>query len=150
MIAKSDVETLLECYRRIYSACHVPGQNRGKKASAVSTNQATVLDNLSTTNGVTVLNLASHMCVAPSTMSLTLDRLERGSFIKRIKDPDDRRRTFVFLTGEGERIKRGQKVLDPERIAALLGSLSIGKRKQAIAGLRTLMEAATILVPQLR
>lgn len=148
MIAKSDVETLLECYLRIYSACHVPSQARGKKTSSVSSNQATVLDNLSLTKGVTVLNLARHMGVAPSTMSLTLDRLERGAFIKRIKDREDGRRTYVFLTPEGDRIQRGQKILEPERIAALLGNLTILERKQAIAGLRNLMEAANTLVPQ--
>ncbi len=148
MIPKSDIETLLECYLRIYSACHVPSPARGKKSSSVSSNQAVVLDNLSLTRGVTVLNLASHMGVAPSTMSLTLDRLERGAFIKRIKDREDGRRTYVFLTPDGDRIKRGQKILEPERIAALLGNLTINKRKQAIAGLRNLMEAANTLVPQ--
>lgn len=145
MIAKSDVETLLECFQRIYSTCHVRNQTLGKMASAVSANQASVLDNLSTTKGVTVLNLASRMGVAPSTMSLTLDRLERGSFIKRIKDTGDGRRTFVFLTLEGDRIQRGQKMLEPERIAALLGTLPPGKRKPVVAGLRTLLEAASNL-----
>ena len=130
MIAKSDVETLLECFLRIDSTCHVPNQTRGKMASAVSANQASVLDNLSTTKGVTVLNLASRMGVAPSTMSLALDQLERGSIIKRIKDTGDGRRTFVFLA------------LEPDRIAALLGTLSLGKRKPAVASLRTLLEAA--------
>lgn len=148
MVAKSDIETLLECYMRIYSACHVPGQARGKKASAVSANQATVLENLSLTKGVTVLNLATQMGVAPSTMSLTLDRLERGAFIKRIKDREDGRRTYVFLTPEGDHNKGGQKLLEPERIAALLSRLTIDKRKQAIAALRNLMEAANTLVPQ--
>ena len=130
MIAKSDVETVLECFQRIYSTCHVRNQTRGKMASAVSANQASVLDNLSTTKGVTVLNLASRMGVAPSTMSLALDQLERGSIIKRIKDTGDGRRTFVFLA------------LEPDRIAALLGTLSLGKRKPAVASLRTLLEAA--------
>ena len=130
MIAKSDVETLLECFLRTISTCHVPNQTRGKMASAVSANQASVLDNLSTTKGVTVLNLASRMGVAPSTMSLALDQLERGSIIKRIKDTGDGRRTFVFLA------------LEPDRIAALLGTLSLGKRKPAVASLRTLLEAA--------
>ncbi len=130
MIAKSDVETLLECFLRIYSTCHVRNQTRGKMASAVSANQSSVLDILSTTKGVTVLNLPSRMSVAPSTMSLALDRLERGSIIKRIKDTGDGRRTFVFLALEGD------------RIAALLGTLSLGKRKPAVASLRTLLEAA--------
>ena len=70
------------------------------------------------------------MGVAPSTMSLALDQLERGSIIKRIKDTGDGRRTFVFLA------------LEPDRIAALLGTLSLGKRKPAVASLRTLLEAA--------
>lgn len=146
MIAKSDVEMVLECYVRIYFACHVRSVADPKKRSAISLNQANVLEFLDTEEGVTVLDLARHMGVAPSTMSLTLDRLERGGFIIRRKDPNDGRRTMILLTGEGDRIKRKQKVLEPELIAAMLSRLSATRRKEVIAGLRTLTEAATELV----
>lgn len=146
MIAKSDVETVMECYVRIYFACHVRSITDPKKRSTISANQANVLEFLDTGEGTTVLDLARHLGVAPSTMSLTLDRLEKGSFVRRQKDPSDGRRTLIFLTGEGDRIRRRQKLLEPELIAAMLGRMSTARRKEAIAGLLSLTEAATELV----
>jgi MarR family transcriptional regulator, organic hydroperoxide resistance regulator len=146
MIAKSDVETVLECYVRIYFACHARSVNDPKKRSTISPNQANVLEHLSLEEGTTVLDLARTLGVAPSTMSLTLDRLERNHFVVRRKDSNDGRRTMVHLTSDGERIKRKQKVLEPDLIAAMLSRLPTGRRKEAIAGLRSLTEAATELV----
>ena len=146
MIAKSDVETVLECYVRIYFACHARSVSDPKKRSAISPNQANVLEYLDKEEGITVLDLARHLGVAPSTMSLTLDRLERGGFVFRRKDPTDGRRTMIVLTPDGERIKRKQKVLEPDLIAAMLNRLSSTRRREAIAGLRTLTEAADELV----
>lgn len=146
MIAKSDVETVLECYVRIYFACHARSVNDPKKRSPISTNQANVLEFLDTEEGTTVLDLARQMGVAPSTMSLTLDRLERGGFVQRKKDPNDGRRTMIVLTADGDRVKRKQKVLEPDLIAAMLSRLPATRRKEAIAGLRSLTEAATELV----
>lgn len=136
----------MEAYVRIYFACHARSVTDPKKRSTISTNQANVLEYLDTEEGTTVLDLARHLGVAPSTMSLTLDRLERGTFIQRRKDPTDGRRTLVFLTSEGDRIKRRQQVLEPDLIAAMLGRMSTTKRKEAISVLRSLTEAATELV----
>ncbi|WP_051670666.1 MarR family winged helix-turn-helix transcriptional regulator [Bryobacter aggregatus] len=148
MVAKSDVETVLECYVRIYFACHTRqvGDGKSKKGIDISTHQAKVLEYLDANDGMTVLDLARNIGVAPSTMSLTLDRLERGSFVRRQKDPSDGRRTLIYLTSDGDRIKRKQKVLEPDLIAAMLGKLPTAKRKEAMAGLRSLMDAATELV----
>jgi DNA-binding MarR family transcriptional regulator len=145
MIANSDVEAVLECYVRIYSACHARGVTDPKKRSSISTNQANVLEFLDTGEGTTVLELARQMGVAPSTMSLTLDRLEKGGFIERRKDPRDGRRTMILLTPEGDRARRKQKVLEPDLIADMLNLLSSARRKEAIAGLRALIDAATEL-----
>ena len=96
---------------------------------------------------MTVLDLARNMGVAPSTMSLTLDRLERGRFVRRQKDDEDRRRTMIFLTPPGDRTKARNKVLEPDLIAALLGKLAPARRKEKVAGLRSLMEAAAAVAP---
>jgi MarR family transcriptional regulator, organic hydroperoxide resistance regulator len=146
MIAKSDVDAVLECYVRIYFACHARSVSDPKKRSSISTHQAKVLEFLDSEEGTTVLDLARHMGVAPSTMSLTLDRLERGNYVQRRKDPNDGRRTLIFLTSDGDKVKRKQKVLEPDLIAAMLGRLPTNRRKAAIDGLRTLTEAATELV----
>jgi len=146
MIAKSDVETLLECYVRIHFACHVRGVSGPKSRPSISTHQQSVLEFLNAKEGTTVLDLARHVGVAPSTMSLTLDRLEKGAYVQRRKDSTDGRRTMIFLTAEGDRIKRKQKVLEPDLIAAMLSRMPAARRKEAIAGLRSLTDAATEFV----
>ncbi len=146
MIAKSDVEAVLECYVRIYFACHSRGASDPKRRSTISANQANVLESLNVEEGTTVLDLARHLGVAPSTMSLTLDRLEKHGYIERRKDPSDGRRTLVFLTPDGEKTRRRQQVLEPHLVAAMLGRLPSSRRKEAIAGLRSLSEAAAELV----
>lgn len=80
-------------------------------------------------------------------MSLTLDRLERGSFVCRRKDDEDRRRTIILLTPLGDRTKAQNKVLEPELIAALLGEPAPARRKEAVTGLCALMEAADKVAP---
>ena len=93
-----------------------------------------------------MLDLARHMGVTASTISLTADRLERGGYVRRERSKQDARRVDLRLTPAGIRIKRQQKVLEPELIAAMLGKLDEKRRKKALRGLELLAEAARELV----
>ena len=75
-------------------------------------------------------------------MSLTVDRLVRGGHVVREKDPEDRRRVCLRLTPAGLRIKNMQKVLDPERVHAMLAELSPEDREAGLRGLEVLASAA--------
>jgi DNA-binding MarR family transcriptional regulator len=86
------------------------------------------------------------MGVTASTMSLTADRLERGGYVRRERSKQDARRVDLRLTPAGVRIKRQQKVLEPELISAMLGKLDEKRRKKALRGLELLAEAARELV----
>ena len=86
------------------------------------------------------------MGVTPSTMSLTVDRLERGGYVQRERSTEDRRRVDLRLTPSGVRIKRQQRVLEPELVAAMLQRLGERKRAQALHGLELLAEAAGELI----
>jgi DNA-binding MarR family transcriptional regulator len=148
MVAKSDVETVLECYVRIHVACHSRPNAKAGKRPPVSPTQANVLEFLDVTSGITVLDLARLLGIAPSTMSLTLDRLERATFVRRRKDPGDGRRTLIYLTPAGLTVKRQQQILEPALIAAMLNRLPAPRRKEVIASLLTLSQAASDLVGQ--
>jgi len=105
-----------------------------------------VLDHLDDVEETSLLNLARHMGVTPSTMSLTVDRLERGGFVRRGRSQQDGRRVELRLTPDGDRIKRQQKVLEPALVAAMLRRLAPGKRARALAGLEILAKAAGDLI----
>ncbi len=145
-MSKVDVETVLECYPRIYFACHRRHVRDEQSHAVLSAHQASVLDHLDDLEGTSLLDLARHMGVTPSTMSLTVDRLERGGYVTRERSTEDRRRVDLRLTASGVRIKRQQKVLAPELVAAMLARLEPARRKQALRGLELLAEAAVDLV----
>jgi DNA-binding MarR family transcriptional regulator len=143
---RSDVAIVLECYPRIYFACHCRHVRDEETAAVLSTHQASVLDHLDEVQATSLLELAKHMGVTPSSMSLMVDRLERGGYVTRVRSEEDKRRVDLRLTPSGVRIKRQQKVLEPDRIAAMLSRLTPTKRRQALRGLELLAEAATTMM----
>jgi MarR family transcriptional regulator, organic hydroperoxide resistance regulator len=141
---------LLELYPRIFFACHTrhvkdPGTKR-----ILSAHQASILDHLDAREPTTVSELARHMGVMPSTMSLALDRLERGGYVERRRDPDDGRRVGVVLTAPGRRIRDAQSVLDPDRVRLLLAELDEADRERALEGLALLAAAASRIMSSKR
>jgi DNA-binding MarR family transcriptional regulator len=145
-MSRADVETVMRCYPQIYFACHRRHVRDEKTGQVMSQNQASILDHLDDTEGTALFDLARHMGVTASTMSLTVDRLERGGWIKRERSKVDARRVELRLTEDGVRIKKQQKVLEPDLVRAMLARLEQGKRKKALRGLELLAEASRDLV----
>ena len=141
-MGQSGVDVVLRCYPKIYFACHRRHVRDEATREILSAHQASVLDHLDDVDGTSLLELARHMGVTASTMSLMVDRLERGGYVTRERSKDDGRRVDLRLTAAGVRIKKQQKVLEPELIAAMLERLSERKRAQALRGLELLAEAA--------
>jgi DNA-binding MarR family transcriptional regulator len=86
------------------------------------------------------------MGVTASTITYTIDRQERGGWVKRQRSKEDARRVDLRLTEAGSRIKKQQKVLEPDLVAAVLARLDDRKRKKALRGLELLGEASRDLV----
>ena len=102
-----------------------------------------MLDHLDEMEPTGLLALAAHMGVTASTMSLTVDRLARGGYVVRSRDPKDGRRVNLLLTRAGVRIKSEKSVLDPERVRFVLDQLTREERERAIQGLALLARAST-------
>lgn len=145
-MGRADVETVLECYPQIYFACHRRHVRDEQTHAVLSAHQASILDHLDEIDGTSLLELAKHMGVTASTMSLTIDRLERGGYVSRERSKEDKRRVDLRLTPSGVRIKRQKKVLEPELVAAVLERLDENKRRQALRGLELLAEAAVEMI----
>jgi DNA-binding MarR family transcriptional regulator len=144
-----DVQRLLAAYPRIFFACHrrhVHDLGTGKTLSA---HQASILDHLDTVEPMSLNDLAAHMGVTPSTMSLAVDRLERNGYVVRERATADRRRLQLRLTEAGERVKDASSVLEPQLVATLLRQLSAGDRRDALRGLELLADAADATVRSL-
>ncbi|MGD8322318.1 MAG: MarR family winged helix-turn-helix transcriptional regulator [Gemmatimonadota bacterium] len=142
----SDIASITHAYPRIAYACrprHIVDPGTGARVSA---HQAEILSYLDGADPTMVGELAAHVGVTPSTMSITLKRLEEGGYVRRDRDPADRRVINVRLTAAGERVRDARTVLEPERVAAMLSLLSPEERTEAVRGLALLAEAAEALV----
>lgn len=133
---------VMTLYPRIYFACHTRHVRDPQTQRMLSRHQASILDHLDELAPTTVMDLAAHMGVTAATMSLSIDRLERKGYVVRLKDAKDRRRVHVRLTTAGVRVREASSVLDPQRVEALVATLSDEERTRAIEGLGLLARAA--------
>ncbi len=143
---RPDVGAVLRHYPRIYFACHtrhVPDPSTGQ---VLSRHQASILSHLDEVDATSMTELAEHMGVTPSTMSLAIKRLERQGFVRRKRDTRDRRVVQLRLTSAGVRVRDAQSVLDPGRVAAVLDRLEGSERQIALRGLAILARAADEMV----
>lgn len=138
------VSQILEFYPRIFFACHTRHVEDPKTKQILTANQASILDHLDGDEPVSLYDLALHMGVTPSTMSITVSRLEVLGYIAKEKNPKDGRGTLIRLTKAGERIKSKKSVLDPNLVKNLLKRLSKEEQDAAVKGLGLLAFAAEL------
>lgn len=142
MVHPDAVRQVLSCYPRVFFACHVRHARDPRTRKALSAHQASVLDHLDAEEPTSLMMLARHMGVTPSTMSISIARLVKGGYVERRRNPRDGRGVCLRLTAAGERIKATDRVLDPRRVRAMLGKLSSEERQAALRGLDLLARAA--------
>jgi len=142
----AEVERFLQSMQRIRFAClsrEAVAPSTGRRLTA---HQANLLGLLDVQDPSMVSELAQHMGVTQSTMSLTLKRLEAAGFVSRERDPVDRRVTNIRLTPEGAELRDAHSLLDPQRIVGVLGMLDPHRRRTALHAMATLADAADAYV----
>lgn len=137
-----DVRKVLELYPRIFFACHTRHVRDPRTRRIMSAHQASILDHLDEREPVTLLELAQHMGVTSSTMSLHVERLARRGYVLHERDSRDARRLRLRISSAGVRIREVKSVLDPRRVRAMLALLSPEERATGLAGLAVLASAA--------
>ena len=142
------IKRLLADYPRIFFACHARHVRDPKTRRLLSAHQASILDHLDTVQAVTLMGLAKHMGVTPSTMSLAIERLVRRGYVLRARHSGDRRRLELRLSASGERIREASSVLEPARVRQLLAAMPHAQREQGLQGLALLARAADRLVSE--
>src|SRR5258708_22338012 len=125
-------DRLMAAYPQIYFACHTR-QVQDTRGRTISAHQASILDHLDETEPTTMTELARHMGVSLSTMSLTVDRLVAGGYVVRTKDLAEGRRGSLRLTEFGVETRVREIVLEPPLVRLLLGGFPAGKSEQALS-----------------
>ena len=137
------VRQLMVLYPRIYFACHRRHVRDPQSRRVLSAHQGSILDHLDAREPVMLLELARHMGVTASTMSLEVEQLVQKGYVTRDRDTRDGRRLMLRLSASGVRVREANSVLDTERVAKMLARLSPEERAAGIAGLALLAKAAS-------
>lgn len=136
------VAAVLKWYPRVYFACHTRHVRDPETGRSLSSHQVSILDHLSRSEPTSLTELAAHMGVTASTMSLGVDRLEADGYVTRARDRADARRLQLLLTAKGQKIREAYSVLDPKKVEAMLSHLTKSERSAALEGLELLGRAA--------
>ena len=143
-------DDFIALYSQIYFACHTRHVHDPESGTRVSARQASILSHLDSVEPTPLSQLASHMGVTVSTMSIAVDRLVRQGYVVRDRAEFDARVRHVRLTAAGERLRAAQKVLEPRLVRAMLSRLSPADRRDALRGLELLGAAAREQVKERR
>ena len=146
----ADFEALLDSLARIQRAGRPLFAQDPERGARVSAHQGRILAFLDEADPVMVGELADHLGVTASTMSLTLGRLEEAGNIRREPDHADRRGANVRLTEAGVRARDARRELDPDRLERMLSFLDPAERREALRALALLAGAADRLVQRER
>ncbi len=136
------IREVMRHYPRIFFACHTRHVRDPKTKRLVSAHQASILDHLERIEPITMMELARHMGVTLSTMSVNIERLVRRGYVSRTRDPRDRRRAQLLLTQAGLRLREASTVLDAGRVGAMLDAMGAEERERGLSGLALLARAA--------
>ncbi len=142
----SSVERLFRAYPKIYLACHRQHLRDDENGRVLTAHMASILDHLDPQHSRSISEMAQHMAVTESTMSIQISKLEDLGYVRRAREGRDRRRVGVLLTPAGTRAREQNSVLDPDLALEMLSSLSREDRETALRGLELLGEAAERLI----
>jgi MarR family transcriptional regulator, organic hydroperoxide resistance regulator len=142
------VRQVMALYPKIFFACHTRHVRDPKSRRVLSSHQASILDHLDEQEPMPLMDLARHMGVTPSTMSIAIERLVRQGYVLRSRDRKDGRRVSLTLSVSGARVRDSKSVLDPARVRQMLERLGSAEREDAIRGLALLARAAQRFMEQ--
>jgi DNA-binding MarR family transcriptional regulator len=138
---QAQAERFAELFRAVYLTFHRRDGPRSQLAGA----SRAVLEHLALAGPLTVGEAAAHLARTQSVISEIVTHLERQGLLEREDDPADRRRTLIWLTPGGhEALRRDREVLGVDHLVRALARLPPGRADDLIAGLRALVDLATI------
>jgi DNA-binding MarR family transcriptional regulator len=128
-----------ELFRAVYLTFH----RRDGPRSQLPNASLAVLEHLALAGPLTIGEAAAHLHRAQSVVSEIVSHLERQGLLERESDPDDRRRTLIWLTGAGHDTLRGQReVLSVELLAGALRTMPAEESSALLRALRSLVQSA--------
>jgi DNA-binding MarR family transcriptional regulator len=103
-----------------------------------------VLQHLTLTGPLTIGEMAKHLDRAQSVVSEIVDHLERDGLLERQRDPEDKRRTLVWLSARGlALLEQEREVLSRELLEGAMARMKPAEREALLHGMNALLAAAS-------
>jgi len=127
----------------LFPAVYLRFHARMRKDERLTPQMSAILNHLAMSGPLTVSEMAHHFDRAQSVVSEIVDGLVRKELLERMRDARDRRRTLVWLTDRAtEALRRDREVLDRDRVARAMRTLTEREREGLLSGMRALVRAA--------
>jgi DNA-binding MarR family transcriptional regulator len=124
-------------YPQVYYACHTRHQRKRSTEHGLSSRDSAILAHLHHVRPITPSELARHLSIGRSTMSEALKHLIALGFVDRKGNGS----ASVTLSEKGARAIRDTSVLEWQRVATVLETLSSRDRSLVCRGLERLAKA---------
>jgi DNA-binding MarR family transcriptional regulator len=135
--------TAADAFCEAFPATYLAFHRRDGRRNELTNASRAVLQHLAQTGPVSIGDAARHLDRAQSVVSEIVAQLESHGLLEREPDPDNRRRTLVWLTRAGlERLRTDADVLDRELVAEAMAGLGEDTRRGLLDGLEALLAAS--------
>ncbi len=94
-------ETIIQFYEKLFSWEHAVAKSTG-----LSPQQNHTIESVGNSGPIRMKPLAEKLSVTMGTLTVMIDRLEKGGYVCRQKDPEDGRGFNIRLTDKGEGIHK--------------------------------------------
>lgn len=138
--AELDAESAAQAFADLFRETYLKFHRRDGKRNELSGASRAVLLHLSQAGPMTVGELAVHLDRAQSVVSDIVTQLEGKDLLERERDPEDRRRTLVWLTASGfTQLAAERSVLGTNLLATAFASISPAERANLLTALTKLV-----------
>jgi DNA-binding MarR family transcriptional regulator len=144
----SSIKRLMEAYPVIYQACHRQHVRDDERGLLITDSQANVLAHLSATRPMSLSNLAAHLGIGRSAMSIAVAKLMRAGYVRRVRAANDGRMIQLTLTAAGVRVTEQNSVLDKVLVREVFRLMRPVEVQASLEGIELLARYSNIRLAQ--
>ena len=106
----------------------------------VSRTEMHTLDAIEGSEYVTITQIADKLCITKATASVTVKRLVKKGFVKKVKEENDKRISTLKLTAKGEVCCRKHRDFHDGLVEGILHEFDIAEHPHVIKSLQALLD----------
>ena len=130
-------DLLVEIFHHILS---IEGANLRKRGVNLSMNEVHVLEAVMKTDNPTMSNIAKRLRVTVGTLTTSINRLVDKGYVKRKREPEDKRKVMVSVSSKGMDILEIHDRFHDDMIGALINDLQLEENDVLLKSLQNISD----------